>query len=77
MHAIRLQHIVPICLPSNFTAMYLLFSLWYFPAKGQIAGKQHYEKRVIQVGGDDVVVVLLLLLLSQLGQPPPIVCSSR
>ena len=35
---------------SDFSAVYLLFSLWYSPAKGQIGGTQHYGKRVIEVG---------------------------
>ena len=35
---------------SDFSAVYLLFSLWYFPAKGQIGGTQHYGKRVIEMG---------------------------
>ena len=35
---------------SDFSGVCLLFSLWYFPAKGQIGGTQHYGKRVIQSG---------------------------
>ena len=30
----------------NFNAMYLLISLCYFTAKGQIAGTQHYRNRL-------------------------------
>ena len=32
----------------NFNAMYLLISLCYFTAKGQIAGTQHYRNRHIR-----------------------------
>ena len=35
---------------SDFSAVYLLFSLWYSPAKGQIGGTQHYGKCVIEMG---------------------------
>ena len=35
---------------SDFSAVYLLFSVWYSPAKGQIGGTQHYGKRVIEMG---------------------------
>ena len=32
---------------SNFSGVYLLFSLWYSPANGQIGGTQHYGNRVM------------------------------
>ena len=35
---------------SNFSGVCLLFSLWYFPANGQIGGTQHYGNRVILMG---------------------------
>jgi hypothetical protein len=35
---------------SNFSGVCPLFSLWYFPANGQIGGTQHYGNRVILMG---------------------------
>ena len=51
---------------SDFSAVYLLFSLWYSPAKGQIGGTQHYGKRVIEMGK-----------WCQAGRRPPTIYPSR
>ena len=54
---------------SIFSGVYLLFSLWYSPANGQIGGAQHYGKVVIQMGKwrqarRNIFIIILLYFIS-------------
>ena len=58
----RITFVFPFC---NFSCVYLLFSLWYFPANGQIGGTQHYGNCVIQMGKWYQAGLLYILIIEE------------